>query len=66
MEHLATTAEANFLSQLPAGDDLARSALRKLESPWWSDAHLIARRAQQLRAHGWPVWAVRIYTKLFS
>jgi hypothetical protein len=66
IESLCVTEAARFASKLPAGSVLEAETQRALSSPWWTPHQLHQRRASQLRSHGVPEWAVRIYLRLFA
>jgi hypothetical protein len=63
VEAACVRAEVAFAQRLPDSEALVRSIKARLDSPWWTEKDLKARRIAQLRT-GLPEWMVRIYQRV--
>jgi hypothetical protein len=63
IERLCVEFQADALRALD-GDEAAEQVIRRLATPWWSDAYRLRRRAAQMRAHGFPPSIVNAYSRI--
>ena len=61
LERICVGVELRLAQRLPEPDVLSEFALRKLETPWWTELRIAERRLRALRDLGVPGWCLRLY-----